>query len=255
MALPRMDSDPTTVDRVASVRPVIPTTTIAAAQARLQATGEAAGFRHDRFAVEWALPDDEIGPADVVLRLCDTDVQRGDPSCARCPVCDNHQRMQSAVTADGERYNRCLGCGLLWRVDRDLGRVVGATLHDPPLTGTRRRRPTAVSPGHTTRPRRGRAPSGPLRPRRGSPRSVGPGGRRREPASLRRCRRRQRPAGRRRPRCGQPGAGPDGAGHVARSGVQLDGNVSGGEGPVSSALHGGEASCRPGCAPRCCRPR
>jgi hypothetical protein len=58
------------------------------------------GPRDDRFAVEWALPDDEIGPADVVLRVCDTDVQPGDSFCAHCPVCDNHQRMQSAVTAN-----------------------------------------------------------------------------------------------------------------------------------------------------------
>ena len=42
MALPQTDSDPTTVERVASVRPVTPTTTIAAAQAHLQVTGEAA---------------------------------------------------------------------------------------------------------------------------------------------------------------------------------------------------------------------
>jgi hypothetical protein len=84
--------------------------------------------RQDRSAVDWALPDDEIGPADVVLRLCDTGVQPGDSYCAHCPVCDNHQRMQSAVTAKGERYDRCLGCGRLWHIDRELGVVVGARL-------------------------------------------------------------------------------------------------------------------------------
>jgi hypothetical protein len=84
--------------------------------------------RHEWFAVEWALPDDEIGPADVVLRICDTNVQPGESHCAHCPVCGNHQRMQSAVTTDGERYDRCLGCGRLWHVDRNLGRVVGARL-------------------------------------------------------------------------------------------------------------------------------
>jgi hypothetical protein len=89
------------------------------------------GRRQDRFTVEWALPDDEIGPADVVLRICDTDVQPGESYCAHCPACDNHQRMQSAVTADGERYDRCRGCGRLWHVDRDLGRVVGAWLITP----------------------------------------------------------------------------------------------------------------------------
>lgn len=84
------------------------------------------GPRDDRSAPMWALPDDEVGPADVVLRVCDTDVQPGDSYCAHCPVCDNHQRMQSAVTAKGERYDRGLGCGRLWHIDRELGVVVGA---------------------------------------------------------------------------------------------------------------------------------
>jgi len=39
--------------------------------------------------------------------------------------------MQSAVTAEGERYDHCLGCGLLWHVDRDLGVVFGARLVIP----------------------------------------------------------------------------------------------------------------------------
>jgi hypothetical protein len=34
--------------------------------------------------------------------------------------------MQCAVTANGERYDRCLGCGRLWHIDRELGVVVGA---------------------------------------------------------------------------------------------------------------------------------
>jgi hypothetical protein len=84
------------------------------------------GPRDDRSAAMWALPDDEIGPADVVVPVCDTDVQPGDSYCAHCPVCENHQRMQSAVTAKGERYDRCLSCGRLWHIDRELGVVVGA---------------------------------------------------------------------------------------------------------------------------------
>src|SRR5918994_5079662 len=120
MPPPRMDSNPTSVDRVA---------TVMSGAGRAQRTTRRP--LHDRFAVDWALPDDEIGLADVVLRVCDTDVQPGDSFCAHCPVCDNHQRMQSAVTAGGERYDRCLGCGRLWHVDRELGLVIGAHLIAP----------------------------------------------------------------------------------------------------------------------------
>jgi hypothetical protein len=99
--------------------------------------GHARGVLVDRrprtngLAVGWALPDDEIGPTDVVVRISETDVQPGESFCAHCPVCDDHQRMQSALTASGERYDRCLGCGRLWHVDRDLGRVVGVRLVIP----------------------------------------------------------------------------------------------------------------------------
>ena len=84
------------------------------------------GCRADRSGALWGLPDDEIGSADVVIRVCETDVQPGDSYCAHCPVCDSHQQMQSAVTTDGERYDRCLGCGRLWHIDRELGVVVGS---------------------------------------------------------------------------------------------------------------------------------
>jgi CBS domain-containing protein len=42
MALPRIDSDPTAVERLPASRPVTPAMTITTAEARLQATGEAA---------------------------------------------------------------------------------------------------------------------------------------------------------------------------------------------------------------------
>lgn len=42
MPLPRMDSDPTAVDRLPSAQPVTPTTSIANACRHLRATGEAA---------------------------------------------------------------------------------------------------------------------------------------------------------------------------------------------------------------------
>jgi CBS domain-containing protein len=42
MTLPRMDSDPTAMDRLVSGRQVTPATTLAATEARLHATGEVA---------------------------------------------------------------------------------------------------------------------------------------------------------------------------------------------------------------------
>jgi hypothetical protein len=116
-----MNSDPTSVDRRRST----------GAPGALHHQRATPWPRHDRFAVEWALPDDEIGPVDVVLPLGATDVAPGDAYRAHCPICDNHQPMQSAVTADGERYDRCLGCGHRWHVDRELGMVLGARLIAP----------------------------------------------------------------------------------------------------------------------------
>jgi hypothetical protein len=121
MARPQMNSDPTAVDRRRS-------TGVSGALHPQRATARPG---HDRFAVEWALLDDEIGRVDVVLPLGTTDVAAGDAYCAHCPVCENHQPMQSAATADGERYDRCLGCGHLWHVDRELGMVLGARLIAP----------------------------------------------------------------------------------------------------------------------------
>ena len=121
MARPQMKSELTSVDRRRS-------TGMSGALHPQRATPRPG---YDRFTVEWALPDDEIGPVDVVLRLNATDVAAGDAYCAHCPVCDDHQPMQSAVTANGERYDRCLGCGHLWHVDHELGMVLGARLIAP----------------------------------------------------------------------------------------------------------------------------
>jgi hypothetical protein len=76
-------------------------------------------------SADWSLPGDEVGPADVVLDLQEVTI---DPDVARrghCPVCGDVERMQLAVTPNGEHYDRCVGCGLLWHVDRDSGLVLG----------------------------------------------------------------------------------------------------------------------------------
>ena len=77
MARPQMNSELTSVDR------------------RRRSTGMSGALHpqratprpgYDRFTVEWALPDDEIGPVDVVLPLGATDVALGDAYCAHCQV-------------------------------------------------------------------------------------------------------------------------------------------------------------------------
>jgi hypothetical protein len=39
--------------------------------------------------------------------------------------------VQSAITAGGERYDRCLGCGHVGHFDHELGTVLGARLIAP----------------------------------------------------------------------------------------------------------------------------
>jgi hypothetical protein len=69
MARPQMNSELTSVDRRRS-------TGMSGALHPQRATPRPG---YDRFTVEWALPDDEIGPVDVALRLNATDVAAGDP--------------------------------------------------------------------------------------------------------------------------------------------------------------------------------
>jgi hypothetical protein len=64
MARPQANSDPTAVERRRST----------GAPGALHHQRATPWPRHDPFAVEWALPDDEIGPVDVVLSLGATDV-------------------------------------------------------------------------------------------------------------------------------------------------------------------------------------
>jgi hypothetical protein len=75
--------------------------------------------------VDWALPADEVGRADAVLELRDVVIDPDHERRAHCPVCGDVEQMQLAVTPDGEHYDRCVGCGLLWHVDRDAGLVLG----------------------------------------------------------------------------------------------------------------------------------
>ena len=90
----------------------------------------------DPSASDSARPDDEIAPEPVVaVRLVDAVV---DPEGARrawCPVCGPHQPMQVTITTAGTRYDHCAGCGLLWRVDRELDAVVGTRLIPPRAVG------------------------------------------------------------------------------------------------------------------------
>ena len=77
-------------------------------------------------AVDWTLPEGEIGPIDAVVPLREAIVDRDDVRRAHCPVCVDEEPMLFAVTEHGARYDRCLGCGLLWHVDRERDRVTGA---------------------------------------------------------------------------------------------------------------------------------
>jgi hypothetical protein len=78
--------------------------------------------------VAWALPDDEVGPPEVIVPLRDGVVVAEGIYPLRCTVCGPGQPMQSAVTSRGVRYDRCLGCGLLWHVDLDLGVMEGVRM-------------------------------------------------------------------------------------------------------------------------------
>jgi hypothetical protein len=79
----------------------------------------------DPETADWALPADEVGPVDAVLELRDVVIDPDQRRRAHCPVCGDVEPMQLAVTRSGDHYDRCLGCGLLWHVDRDAGLVIG----------------------------------------------------------------------------------------------------------------------------------
>lgn len=74
---------------------------------------------------DWALPDDAIGVTAAVVPLDEAALEPDDERRPRCPVCRHPEPMLAAITAVGDRYDLCLGCGLLWHVDRRRGVVVG----------------------------------------------------------------------------------------------------------------------------------
>jgi hypothetical protein len=89
--------------------------------------------------VEWGLPLDDIGPVQTVVPVDADDLDPDDARVTWCPVCHAATTMRAAMTPDGRRFDLCDGCGLLWRVDRRLGRAVAHRVAAP--------RPTAGPAG------------------------------------------------------------------------------------------------------------
>jgi hypothetical protein len=84
--------------------------------------------------VEWSLPEDEIGEVRACLPFREADLDPDDARATWCPVCATLATMRAARTRDGRRFDLCDGCGLLWHVDRQLGRAVAhrvAVAHEP----------------------------------------------------------------------------------------------------------------------------
>jgi hypothetical protein len=84
--------------------------------------------------VEWSLPEADIGEVLVCVPLREDDLDPDDSRRAWCPVCATSTAMRAARTRDGRRFDLCDDCGLLWHVDRRLGRAVAhrvAVPHQP----------------------------------------------------------------------------------------------------------------------------
>ena len=75
--------------------------------------------------VEWSLPTAEIGEVRSSVQLSAAALDPEEARAAWCPVCERATAMCAVRTADGRRFDYCDGCGLLWHVDRLIGRVVG----------------------------------------------------------------------------------------------------------------------------------
>jgi hypothetical protein len=84
--------------------------------------------------VEWSLPEADIGEVRVSVPLREDELDPDDARRTWCPVCATSTTMRAARACDGRRFDLCDGCGLLWHVDRRLGRAVGhrvAVPHEP----------------------------------------------------------------------------------------------------------------------------
>jgi len=84
--------------------------------------------------VEWSLPEADIGEVLLCVPLREDDLDPEDSRRAWCPVCATSTPMRAARTRDGRLFDLCDGCGLLWHVDRRLGRAVAhrvAVAHEP----------------------------------------------------------------------------------------------------------------------------
>ena len=89
--------------------------------------------------VEWALPLGDIGRVRATVCFGDDELDPDDAHETWCPVCGAAETMRAAMTPDGRRFDLCDGCGLLWHVDRRLGRAVAYRVSVP--------RPPAHDPG------------------------------------------------------------------------------------------------------------
>ena len=104
--------------------------------------------------VEWSLPEADIGEVRVCVPLLEDELDQDDARRTWCPVCSTSTTMRAARASDGRRFDLCDGCGLLWHVDRRLGRAVAhrvAVPHEPVQAGRGDRRAAgdrAVTGGH-----------------------------------------------------------------------------------------------------------
>ena len=81
--------------------------------------------------VEWSLPEADIGEVRVSVPLREDELDPDDARRTWCPVCAASTPMRAARTRDGRRFDLCDGCGLLWHVDRRLGRAVAHRVGAP----------------------------------------------------------------------------------------------------------------------------
>jgi hypothetical protein len=97
--------------------------------------------------VEWSLPETDIGEVWAVVPLREGELDPDDARTTWCPVCAGSTTMRAARACDGRRFDFCDGCGLLWHVDRRLGRAVAHRVAVYHGTAHKRADATDVRPG------------------------------------------------------------------------------------------------------------